>query len=42
MTVFQVKELNAKAKIEWKEMERRHDLVQNMVGLDIAWNAYCC
>lgn len=26
----QVKELNAKAKVEWKEMERRHDLVQNM------------
>ena len=30
-----MKELNGKAKVEWKEMERRHDLVQDMVRLHV-------
>ena len=28
---LQIKELHAKAKVEWKEMEERHHLVQNKV-----------
>jgi len=31
--LFQVKDLHAKAKVEWKEMEERHHLVQNKVGV---------
>ena len=30
--LFQSKELNDKAKVEWKEMEERHSLVQSKVG----------